>query len=120
MLPTAECRRRRDISGARLGRVTVEVFACNDMINYHPQWVVNYTGGNFNLAQLETTASYEAGNLSGVDLTHVDLAGANFAGFNLMGANLTSATLTGADFAGAVVLAACSAGRRAPRMTSHT
>ena len=37
--------------------------------------------GGINLAQLQTTASYQAHDLAGIDLTYVDLPGGNFAGF---------------------------------------
>jgi uncharacterized protein YjbI with pentapeptide repeats len=55
------------------------------------------------LAQLYSTASYQAHDLSGITLWVHNLAGANFAGQNLSGANLSSANLTGADFTNAEV-----------------
>jgi uncharacterized protein YjbI with pentapeptide repeats len=50
------------------------------------------------LAQLYSTASYQAHDLSGISLFGHNLAGANFAGQNLANANFSYATLTGADF----------------------
>jgi uncharacterized protein YjbI with pentapeptide repeats len=58
--------------------------------------------GGLTLAQLYSTASYQAHDLSGVGLGGSNLSGANFSGFNLTGANL-NADLTGADFTGAEV-----------------
>jgi uncharacterized protein YjbI with pentapeptide repeats len=55
------------------------------------------------LAQLYSTASYQDGDLNGVDFSQTGLAEANFAGQNLTNANFYRATLTGADFAGASV-----------------
>jgi len=50
------------------------------------------------LAQLYSTRSYEAKDLSGIGLSYNNLAGGNFAGQNLTNAYLEGATLTGADF----------------------
>src|SRR5262249_15184887 len=52
-------------------------------------------------AQLYTTASYQAHDLSGIGLAYNNLAGANFAGQNLTNASFYGATLTGADFSAA-------------------
>jgi hypothetical protein len=65
--------------------------------------VTTYTGVGVHLANLQTTASYEAGDLRGIQLVNVNLNGANLTGFNLTGANLTAATLAGADLSGADV-----------------
>ena len=62
--------------------------------------------GGISLAQLYSTASYQAHDLSGINLFYNDLAGANFAGQNLTNANFGGATLTDADFTGAEVRAA--------------
>jgi uncharacterized protein YjbI with pentapeptide repeats len=61
---------------------------------------VVFTSSDFSLAQLYSTANYQAGDLSGVDLNSLDLSGANFAGMNLTNSNLQS-ILTGANLAGA-------------------
>jgi uncharacterized protein YjbI with pentapeptide repeats len=55
-------------------------------------------GTGITLAQLYSTASYRAQDLSGVDFGYNDLAGGNFAGQNLDKASFYNATLTGADF----------------------
>ena len=69
------------------------------------------TGANFGstyltASQLESTASYQAGDLQGIDLDHDSLSGRrgstlNFTGQNLAGANLSYATLTNANLTGA-------------------
>jgi hypothetical protein len=57
-----------------------------------------YGGGTgLTPAQLYSTASYQAHDLTGIGLARNDLSGGNFAGQNLMNASLGSATLTGAD-----------------------
>jgi uncharacterized protein YjbI with pentapeptide repeats len=60
-------------------------------------------GSGISLAQLYSTASYQAHDLSGISLLFHNLAGANFAGQSLTNANLALATLTGADFTGAEI-----------------
>jgi uncharacterized protein YjbI with pentapeptide repeats len=62
-----------------------------------------FVGTGITLAQLYSTASYQANDLSDVDFKYNDLAGGNFAGQNLINANFLGATLTGADFTGADV-----------------
>jgi uncharacterized protein YjbI with pentapeptide repeats len=64
-----------------------------------------YTGSGTGMtpAQLYSTASYQANDLSGIDLWGNNLAGGNFIGQNLMNANFGVATLTGADFTGAQI-----------------
>lgn len=59
--------------------------------------------GGITLAQLYSTASYQAQDLSEIDLSYNDLTGANFAGQNLTNANFYAATLTDADLNGAEV-----------------
>jgi uncharacterized protein YjbI with pentapeptide repeats len=54
-------------------------------------------------AQLYSTASYLARDLTGILLGGTNLTGGNFASQNLYNANLIGATLTGADFTGADV-----------------
>jgi uncharacterized protein YjbI with pentapeptide repeats len=58
-------------------------------------------GTGITLAQLYSTASYQAHDLSGISLEVANLAGANFAGQNLTNAIFSYATLTGADFTAA-------------------
>jgi uncharacterized protein YjbI with pentapeptide repeats len=55
-------------------------------------------GTGIALAQLYSTESYQARDLSGIGLSYNNLAGGNFAGQNLSNAFLEGATLTGADF----------------------
>jgi uncharacterized protein YjbI with pentapeptide repeats len=56
-------------------------------------------GTGLALAQLYATASYQANDLTGVNLRwNRGLTGGNFAGQNLTNANFSFATLTGADF----------------------
>jgi uncharacterized protein YjbI with pentapeptide repeats len=64
---------------------------------------VNYVGTGITLAQLYSTASYSAHDLTGIGLPSANLSGANFAGQNFTNANFESATLTDADFTGAAV-----------------
>jgi uncharacterized protein YjbI with pentapeptide repeats len=70
---------------------------CRHRAEYVPQ----YIGGGINLDQFNTTASYQAHDLTGIDLANTNLAGANFAGFKLTDANFTAATLTGANITNA-------------------
>jgi uncharacterized protein YjbI with pentapeptide repeats len=58
-------------------------------------------GTGVSLAQLYSTASYKAQDLSGIELTYNNLAGGNFAGQNLTNANFRGAYLAGANFRGA-------------------
>ena len=60
-----------------------------------------FAGTGITPAQLYSTASYQANDLSGINLELNDLAGGNLAGQNLTNANFGAATLTGADFRGA-------------------
>ncbi len=57
----------------------------------------------FTRAQLYSTASYQAHDLSGIKLVGVDLTGADFSDQNLTGASFGSAMLAGADFSGAEI-----------------
>jgi uncharacterized protein YjbI with pentapeptide repeats len=50
------------------------------------------------LAQLYSTASYQAGDLGGIDFSYNEFDGGNFARQNLGNANFGGATLTGANF----------------------
>ena len=58
-------------------------------------------GTGITLAQLYSTASYQAKDLSGIVLWQNDLTGGNFAGHKLSHANFNAATLTGADLSNA-------------------
>jgi uncharacterized protein YjbI with pentapeptide repeats len=60
---------------------------------------VNATG--ISLAQLYSTASYQARALSGIGLNESDLSGGNFVGQNLTNAGFFGATLTAANFSAA-------------------
>jgi len=55
-------------------------------------------GTGITLAQLYSTASYKAHDLTGIVFAFNELGGANFARQNLTGASFPSARLTGADF----------------------
>jgi uncharacterized protein YjbI with pentapeptide repeats len=59
---------------------------------------VTFIGTGITLAQLYSTASYQAHDLIGIDFTGNDLAGANFSGQNLTNALFFDAWLTDADF----------------------
>jgi uncharacterized protein YjbI with pentapeptide repeats len=59
--------------------------------------------GIMSLAQLYSTASYQARDLTGISLHYANLVGGNFAGQNLANANFDGATLTDADFTDADV-----------------
>jgi uncharacterized protein YjbI with pentapeptide repeats len=66
----------------------------------------NFGGTGFTLAQLYSTASYQAHDLSGIDLESSNLTGGNFAGQNLTNASFYYATLTAADFTAATLTGA--------------
>jgi uncharacterized protein YjbI with pentapeptide repeats len=57
-----------------------------------------YFVGGITVAQLYSTASYQAHNLIGIQLSGNNLSGGNFAGQNLTNAYLGEAALTGANF----------------------
>ncbi len=63
-------------------------------------WFVSWTPDDFSAAQLYSTASYQAHDLTGIVLSG-DLRGWNFAGQNLTNAWFDGATLTNADFTAA-------------------
>jgi uncharacterized protein YjbI with pentapeptide repeats len=97
-----------DLRGANIGGVTTYVYglvcgrpSVGGCLYYSYGIVATQIGGGVNLAQLITTANYQAHDLSGIDLSSTNLAGANFAGFKLTNADFTNATLTGADLSGA-------------------
>lgn len=79
-------------------------------VNFTDAWIAGagFSGTGLTTAQLRSTASYKAGNLTGIDFSSNDFAGWDFAGLNLTGAdfsstelvdaNLSSTNLTGASF----------------------
>jgi uncharacterized protein YjbI with pentapeptide repeats len=86
------------VRGANLGK-RFHYYDCLDC--FTP--VGYYVGTGITLAQLSSTASYQARDLYGITLTANDLADGNFVGQNLTNATFESAILTGADFTSAVV-----------------
>jgi uncharacterized protein YjbI with pentapeptide repeats/CubicO group peptidase (beta-lactamase class C family) len=62
---------------------------------------IYYGGTGITLAQLYSTASYHARDMSGIVLTANDLLGGNFAGQNLTNSSFVAAALSGADFSDA-------------------
>ncbi len=66
----------------------------------------DFGSSNLAFSQLQSTASYQAKNLSGICLYQCDLSGWDFSGQNLTNARLASTTLTGTVFSGAVVAGA--------------
>jgi uncharacterized protein YjbI with pentapeptide repeats len=60
-----------------------------------------YAGTGITLAQLYSTASYQARDLTGIGLSYTPLAGGNFTGQNLTNAKFDGATISGADFSDA-------------------
>lgn len=54
----------------------------------------------FSAMQLYSTASYQANDLTGINLANNNLSGWNFSGQNLSGADFSQGSLTGADFTG--------------------
>ena len=93
-----------DVRGAHLGGVVDYTYGCIGIMfggcknyGYKP----NGISGGINLAQLSTTHSYQAHDLSGIDLSNTTLVDANFAGYNLTNAKFTGAVLNGADLSGA-------------------
>ena len=66
----------------------------------HGAYFRSTTDSGFTSAQLYSTASYVAGDLTGIDLRSNDLSGWNFAGQSLTDANFDGAMLTGVDLSG--------------------
>ncbi len=62
-----------------------------------------YPGTGITIAQLSSTASYKAHDLTGIGLIGHNLTGANLAAQNLTNAHLDFATLTGANLTGAEI-----------------
>jgi uncharacterized protein YjbI with pentapeptide repeats len=97
-----------DVRGARLGGATTYNYglicgkpSVGGCLYYTYGIIGSQIGGGVNLAQLKTTASYQAHDLSDIDLASTNLAGADFAGFNLTNAKFGGATLTGINLSGA-------------------
>jgi len=61
------------------------------------------TNGGFTAEQLYSTASYQSGDLTQIELFSNDLSGWKFAGKNLTGASFSSTNLSDTDFTEAVV-----------------
>jgi uncharacterized protein YjbI with pentapeptide repeats len=64
---------------------------------------VNYFLGRLTPAQLYSTASFQARDLTGISLANMPLIGVDFSNQNLSGASLNLVDLTGADFTDAEV-----------------
>jgi uncharacterized protein YjbI with pentapeptide repeats len=75
-----------------------EVRGANFSRSFYYGW-----GSGITAAQLYSTASYQAHDLTGIKLSYNNLAGVNLVGQNLTGAILSYATLIGADFTDAEV-----------------
>jgi uncharacterized protein YjbI with pentapeptide repeats len=78
-----------DVRGGRFDRT---------FLTYNLALFYNPFGTGLTPEQLYLTASYKAGDLSGISLSWNNLAGANFGGQNLTNANFRAADLTNADF----------------------
>ena len=78
------------------------------------------TQKGFVSAQLYSTASYQAGNLTGIDLSYNNHSGWDFSGQNLTDANFYRTTLTGANLAGAIVRGANFASENQPGLTARS
>ena len=87
-----------EVRGANFRRSSVIVPCAPGALFCTPQ--VKSSGG-ITPAQLTTTASYNAHDLSGINFEGNDLTNAKLANQNLAGAHLTGALLTGANLAGA-------------------
>jgi uncharacterized protein YjbI with pentapeptide repeats len=68
--------------------------------------VIDRGGTGLTLAQIYSTASYQAHDLSGISLVFNNLAGGNFTDQNLANANFDAARLTEVDFTGAKITGA--------------
>jgi autotransporter-associated beta strand protein/T5SS/PEP-CTERM-associated repeat protein len=87
------------LTGANLTGADVRGANFDQYDSYGYSFAFGY-GTGITLAQLTSTASYGAHDLSGISLGRNDLAGANFAGFNLTDARF-AANLTNANFSNA-------------------
>jgi uncharacterized protein YjbI with pentapeptide repeats len=89
-----------DLTNARLSRA---ILAGADFTGAEVRgaWFLGTTSQGFTAAQLYSTASYQAHDLTGVVLDSNDLSGWNFAGQNFADAIMSSLILTGANFTGA-------------------
>ncbi len=92
-----------NLTNARLGygKLTGAVFTNAEIRGADFSVSMNIGPNGFTLAQLQTTASYKAENLSGIRLIDTDLSGWDFHYQNLTNANFMAATLTGTILDGA-------------------
>jgi uncharacterized protein YjbI with pentapeptide repeats len=86
-----------DLTNARLSRA---ILAGADFTGAEVRgaWFLGTTSQGFTAAQLYSTASYQAHDLTGVVLDSNDLSGWTFAGQNLADAIISSSNLAGANF----------------------
>ncbi|MGD9634448.1 MAG: pentapeptide repeat-containing protein [Pirellulales bacterium] len=89
------------VRGARFGREYLAVLDSCWVIGCGPPSAVGY--GGITTAQLSSTASYQAHDLAGINLSGNDLSNLSLAGQNLSGANFEMATLSGVDFTDAEI-----------------
>jgi uncharacterized protein YjbI with pentapeptide repeats len=92
----------QDLTGASLQSATL---TNADLMSATITGAILYsvTDFGFTAAQLYSTASYQAGELHGVNLEYNDMRGWSFAGIDIAGSNLHGSDLTGADFTGALI-----------------
>jgi uncharacterized protein YjbI with pentapeptide repeats len=98
-----------NLTNANFGSVTLtgadftgaEVRGANFSLRF--DYNTNMYVGGLTLAQLYSTASYQAHDLSAIGLANNNLIGGNFADQKLTNADLSDTTLTGADFTGAEI-----------------
>ena len=89
------------VRGARFEREFLPVIDSCFIVFCSTPKAVGY--GGITPAQLASTASYQAHDLSGMNLAGNDFSNLNLAGQNLTGSNFTLATLTGVDLTGAEI-----------------
>jgi uncharacterized protein YjbI with pentapeptide repeats len=75
----------------------------------------DFKSSNLSLAQLYSTATYQAGDLAGIRLDDLQLTGANFGGMNLTKARFADATLSNADLSHANLASAVFQHTKLPR-----
>src|SRR5262249_26241530 len=85
-----------DFAGADVRGASFDNGVCVETCGHGP-------GTGITPAQLHPTASYQAHDLTGINLAWNVLIGGNFAGQNLTNASFFAASLTDADFAGALI-----------------
>jgi uncharacterized protein YjbI with pentapeptide repeats len=89
------------LTGANLTGADVRGTSFNREFLEHPHNI--FAGSGITLAQLYSTASYQARDLTGIGLGRNNLADAYLVNQNLASANFSGATLTGANLAGAEI-----------------